>query len=127
MPSMQMILACVIAIAAAFGAGFMAGWTERAVRADLAQSKSVIVTHEQSKQELVKANDAAQSLEQKDAEAKIVYRAVTQMVDRIVEKPVYREQCLDADGLRAANLAIAGALADPAEPDAALREPATAF
>lgn len=51
--------------------------------------------------------DASQHLEEQKDEQRIVYQTITKTVDRIVEKPVYRNVCLDDDGLRAANAALA--------------------
>ena len=46
---------------------------------------------------------------------RVVYQTITETVDRIVERPVYRNVCLDDDGVRALNAAIRGA-ADPGIP-----------
>ena len=63
------------------------------------------------------ANEAVNSLETQNAKARIVYRTVTEMVDRIVDRPVYRNTCFDDDGLRLVNAALAGvAVATPALP-----------
>jgi len=60
----------------------------------------------------------AEKLEVEDAKAKVVYRTITETVDRIVDRPVYRAgMCFDDDGVRAANAALAGTLAPAAEPD----------
>lgn len=39
---------------------------------------------------------------------RVVYEVITQTVDKIVERPVYRNVCLDDDGLRALNSAVTG-------------------
>lgn len=47
-------------------------------------------------------------------------RVITKEIDRVVEKPVYRDGlCFDADGLRLLSESIAGA-ADPGQPAAAV-------
>lgn len=66
-------------------------------------------------------NVAAAKLEEAKAKRRVVERTITKEVDRVVEKPVYRNVCLDADGLRVANDALAGEVsADPAQPHAAV-------
>jgi hypothetical protein len=67
-----------------------------------------------------KLNAAAAALEVAKNEKEIVYRTITQTVDKIVDRPVYRNVCLDADGLRNINAAAAGHAADPGQPDAAV-------
>lgn len=46
-------------------------------------------------------------------------QVITREVERVVEKPVYRNVCLDADGLRLVGQAI-GAAGHPGEPAPAL-------
>lgn len=57
---------------------------------------------------IAQANAAVASLESQDAKSRIVYRTIHDTVDRIVEKPVYKNSCLDADGLTLANAALGG-------------------
>ncbi len=59
------------------------------------------------------ANEAVNSLENQNAKARVLYRTVTQMVDRVVDRPVYRNTCLDDDGLRLVNFALAGITVAP--------------
>lgn len=77
----------------------------------------------QREKEQKQANTAATKLEKDNAKAKIVYRTITKTVDKIVERPVYRNVCLDADGLHSVNAALAGALTPAAEPDKPLPKP----
>ena len=50
-------------------------------------------------------------------EIRYVTKTLTQAVDRIVDRPVYRSVCLDPDGLRLARCAIGGKSADSCKPD----------
>lgn len=69
------------------------------------------------------AKDTARNVEIQDraagtyireqANARPIYERITVEVDRIVERPVYRDQCFDADGLRQLGAAIAGRDAEP--------------
>ena len=68
---------------------------------------------------------AATKLEGSNAKAKVVYRTITQNVDRVVEKPVYHNFCFDDVGLRLANEALSGTLAAPRQPDRPVPRPAT--
>lgn len=63
---------------------------------------------------MAQANEAVASKEDRDEKARIVYRTITEMVDKIVDRPVYRNVCLDDDGLRLANAALGGVAVAPA-------------
>ena len=66
------------------------------------------------------ANRHAEELEKARAQREIVYRTITKEVDRIVDRPVYLNVCLDDDGLRVINEALTGTPAAAGEPDAAM-------
>ena len=71
---------------------------------------------EEYKSSVEKGNQAAESLEVKKNEREIVYRTITKEVEKIVDRPVYRADCIDADGLRFINDALAGS----SKPNAAM-------
>ena len=60
--------------------------------------------------------EAAAKLEEANVARKTHFRTITKTVERVVEKPVYRNVCFDDDGMRLANAALAGAAATPAKP-----------
>lgn len=62
----------------------------------------------QREAESKQAVEAATGKEKEDAKAKVVYRTITRSVDKVVEKPIYRNVCLEPDGLRDANVALSG-------------------
>lgn len=64
--------------------------------------------------------EASERKEQADVKAKVVYRTITQTVDRYIDRPIYRNVCLDPDGLRDANNALLGTLATADKPDGSL-------
>ena len=55
-----------------------------------------------------KAHDASASFEEKRTSNETRYRTVTVTVEKLVDRPVYTNQCLDADGLRTLNEQITG-------------------
>ncbi|MBX3490918.1 hypothetical protein [Parvibaculum sp.] len=116
-------VATIIIGLALFGGGFWAAWDWRAAKCD-AQIAGLVEASQKSKDaEAEKAHGAATELEKESADAEIVYREITVEVDRIVERPVYRDRCFDDDGLRAANRALAGPRAAAAEPDRPVPRP----
>lgn len=73
--------------------------------------------------EAEKARQTSARLEKQNASARIIYRDIVHEVEKIVDRPVYRNVCLDDDGVRLANAALAGQAAAPAEPDSAVSDP----
>lgn len=59
--------------------------------------------------------EASNNYEGDNAKAKVIYRTITRDVDKVVDRPVYRNVCLDDDGMRLANLALAGVAVAPAD------------
>lgn len=59
---------------------------------------------------------AAAALETKKEAINVQYRTITRTVEKLVDRPVYRNVCLDDDGLRAVNEALRGPPADPGKP-----------
>ena len=80
--------------------------------------------------EAAQAAAAATTLENRNEKARIVYRTITERVDHYIDRPVYRNVCFDADGLRDANAALRGDAApvpDPAQPHRPLPGPRPAL
>lgn len=68
-------------------------------------------------EEAAKALEAGKQLEVAKEKTRVVYRTITQAVDKIVTQVEYQHLCIpDADGLRLVNAALVGAL--PASPSA---------
>ncbi|WP_374491561.1 hypothetical protein [Brachymonas sp.] len=112
-------LALILALAAAFGLGYWRGSTvaTRTERAACAAGHAALQAAAASQQQAdaAKANQASTNYQQEASHAQQQTRTITQYVDRIVTRPVYRDICLDDDGLRVARAAIAGtAPSDPA-------------
>lgn len=63
-------------------------------------------------------NQVSAELKQARNDRKIVYWTITQNVPTYIDRPVYQRECLDDDGLRDVNAALAAARA---------REPAAAM
>lgn len=91
----------------ALALGFTGGWRVH-VWKDAADARDAQKAAEVEFMRREKAQyDAATAHEKTRTRIQYVDREVTKEIDRVVEKPVYRELCLDADGLRLANEAIA--------------------
>jgi hypothetical protein len=112
-----------VAALALAGGGFVAG-----VKATNNHWKAEMLDAARDHAELIRDanernNDLARELEDSRANVRTVYKTITKKVDRIVDRPVYLRECLDDDGLRLANLAIAGKAVDPGESDRPVSAP----
>lgn len=86
--------------AAALVVGFGSGWKVRDWKADADLHKSTTVAVEAKDAAEVKIDAASDKFETKKAEAEVREVVVVKEVIRVVQKPVYRERCLDDDGMR---------------------------
>lgn len=118
----QLLMWGVVAAAVAIGVWGLyssvkrAGYNEAKLECQQAAEDERTRRHQQ-------AHTAGSILEAEDGKAKVVYRTITKAVDRYIDRPVYRNVCLDADGLRDANAGLRGGKAAAAEPDKPLPRP----
>lgn len=101
--------ALVALIAAVLAAG--SAWTVRGWKADAAQAAIVEGLHAAVAAQRAQVDAAAERFEVERAKLARSRRAITNEVNRVVETPHYSRDaaCLDDDGLRIVNAAIAGA------------------
>jgi len=71
-------------------------------------------------------DNLADKLEKANATEVIRYKHTTKYIKEYVDRPVYRAECIDDDGLRAVNSIIAAKDYDPSKPKAAVRKGDTA-
>jgi len=100
--------------------GFTAGWRVQAWRYAANAAESAEQARELAVQRRRGADAAAATYEAERQRQAAQQKVITREVERVVERPVYRNVCLDADGLR-----ILGAAVDAARPAAG--EPAPAM
>ena len=110
------LAAALVALVVAFGAGWkVEGW-----RWDASEKAAVQAALAKYQQETAQAAKASSTLAAQQEQNHAEIRTITRTVDRIVVRPVYRNVCLDADGLRAVNAALAGKAAAAGKPDGAV-------
>ncbi|MHB0965554.1 MAG: hypothetical protein ACYC36_03780 [Bellilinea sp.] len=112
-------LAILVALSAIAAAIYKAG--EKSMKAEWDAE-----VERQRKAEVNQGNAASTKLEVGNAESKIVFKTITKRVDKYIDRPVYRNICFDADGLRDANAALIGKATAPGEPDKPVRGPVAA-
>lgn len=125
-PEPYKLLIIVLAIGGAFGYGDYYG---RRMNNASWEAKYAAAQQEAALQYAAKVeafNKLADDYERAKADRKVVYETITKTVDRIVDRPVYRNVCIDDDGLRQINAALAGKRADSSQPVAAVPAPVAA-
>lgn len=91
-------------------------WRVQEWRHDAQDKERIETARETERLRARTADKASEGHEVFKEKERVVYQTITETVDRIVERPVYRNDCLDADGLRELNAAIAGSSAITGKP-----------
>lgn len=107
-----------------FGLGMRIGGKAAVTTCQAEKAKMVADSVERKDAEAKRANAASRTLEVKRAKAIAEYDRLMLRVDEIASRPEYRAVCLDPDGLRAVNAALAGSDALAGQPDRPLPGPA---
>lgn len=95
----------LVALSGAVYGIYNSGYEKGRVEAEAACKDAA---RKQREKEAKSAETAAITLEAGNAKAKVTYRTITKQVDKIIDRPVYRNICLDADGLSSVNAALRG-------------------
>jgi hypothetical protein len=113
------VATAIIASALSFGGA----WKVQNWRHDAMEKARIEAEAELQRLKARRVDVASVAHEEFKTKERVVYEVITQTVDKIVERPVYRNVCLDDDGLRALNAAVTGANAS-GEPAPAVPGPA---
>lgn len=113
-----LLLVCLVA-------GFAAGVKWHAGQDAIAEQARQVNQRAQERLRRQNANTAAVAFEGDRVRIEKEFVPITQEVERVVEKPVYRNVCLDPDGLSVIGDALARAYNDPGEPGNAVPKAAT--
>ncbi len=95
-------------------------WQVQDWRHTAAESRRIEAEQETARLRARAASQASAAHEQTRAQVAAEIRTVTVEVDRVVERPVYRDRCIDDDGLQLIARAIGQRAADPGEPGPAV-------
>lgn len=112
---MYVYLAIALLSAALSGAGVweVQNWRYASIEKDRIEQAA-----KEAARKLDKIDTAAVGHEKDKTRIRTVFRTITKEVAHVVEKPVYRNVCLDADGLRVLSTAINGATTASVTPGA---------
>jgi hypothetical protein len=95
--------------------------TSNAWKADLLEAERAHT--EALNAEIERTNGVAAELEVERGKQRVIYKEITKEVAKVVTRDVYRNVCLDDDGLRLARAAIAGQAAGPSQPSGPVPRP----
>ena len=110
------ICASVIALGLAFGTG----WWLRGIQTKAATVDQTKAQAQADVKQAQRTSEAVQQHAQVKTETEIHYVTTVKEVEKLVERPVYLERCMDDDGLRVLNAQILGT--NPPGPGPALPE-----
>jgi hypothetical protein len=95
--------------------------TSNAWKADLLEAERAHT--EALNAEIERTNGVAAELEVERGKQRVIYKEITKEVAKVVTRDVYRNVCLDDDGLRLARAAIAGQAVGPSQPPGPVPRP----
>jgi type II secretory pathway pseudopilin PulG len=110
------IILAVIAVAGVLAGAAFGGWKLRDMRAAQEDAARTLAAAELQGKRAGQAGAAAGGHERDKERIRTEFVTITETVEHIIEKPIYRHVCLDADGLRALSQAIGARGAAAAEP-----------
>ncbi len=99
------------------------GYKVRESGKDVIRLEWAAANEEARRREQEASAKAAADLAAERAKRKVVIRERTTYVDKIVDRPVYATQCLDASGLSCLESAIRGQIAPGCKPDGTVPAP----
>lgn len=104
MPMNPWIYICFVLCLTSFGTGWKV--QEWRYKAEVADAQADAKAHEQVI--IKKADTASENFERDKGKNDVQFKTIRVQVEKIVEKPVYRDVCLDDDGMRTLRGAING-------------------
>lgn len=96
--------------------GFAGGWTTNDWRRDAGALKEERADNKAVLGQIDRAAEKGAAFEAKAEKIRVQTRTIYQEVERVVEKPIYRDVCLDDDGLRLLRAANSGKPLPTSEP-----------
>jgi hypothetical protein len=110
-----MVYTHIAALILGLAAGFAGAWNVQAWRADSAELKRTQAAKTEFLKREKEAYAPSVAHERFKEKERVVYEVITETVDKIIERPVYRQFCADDDGVRLINRAVNGSADDPRE------------
>ena len=120
---MSTLLIQILIAAGIFVAGGAAGIKWHAGQDAIAENARQVNQRAVERLQRQNTDTAAERHEKVKAEIEVRYETITKEVQHVVEKPVYRNVCLDDDGLRVLGAALAGPAGVASQPARAVSAP----
>lgn len=103
-----MLYAKIAALLAALALGFTAGWKVQGWRCEANEAEAAEQARELRAQQARQADAAAATFEQTREQQRAEIQTITRTVEKMVERPIYKNICLDDDGLKQLSSAAFG-------------------
>lgn len=100
--------------------GALGGWHVRAWKAGADDAERLRAEARTALNRAESIDGAAGRLEQRKEAIRVQTVTLTREVERLVDRPVYRDRCIDDDGLRLITAAAAGTAAPASQPASAV-------
>jgi len=97
----------------AVGVGFAGGWKTQDWRYGAIEAKRLSAIAEAEKKRDKASYGASVTFEKGRTQVETRYQTITETIEKIVDRPIYRNVCLDPDGLQA----LRNAAAETATPE----------
>lgn len=120
---MSSLLIQILVAAGIFVAGASAGIKWHAGQDAIAENARQVNQRAAERLQRQNTDTAAERHEKVKAEIQVRYQTITKEVQYVVEKPVYRNICLDDDGLRLIREQLAGPSAAASQPARSVSSP----
>lgn len=120
---MSTLLIQILIAAGIFVAGGAAGIKWHAGQDAIAENARQVNQRAVERLQRQNTDTAAERHEKAKVEIEVRYETITKEVQHVVEKPVYRNVCLDDDGLRVLGAALAGPAGVASQPARAVSAP----
>lgn len=105
-------LAGALAIAAAAGGGFLKGEEVTKARRDQGQLHQLVQALDERDAKQKKIGELETAAQQRENGRQTIVREITREVPTVIARPVYRNECIDADGVGLLDRARAAANGD---------------
>lgn len=89
------------ALLAGLAIGFGGGWQLQSWRYGALEAKRLSAQVEAEKKRDKSSYDASVNFEKGKTRVETVFQTITETVEKIVDRPIYRNVCLDPDGVQA--------------------------
>lgn len=99
-------IAALAVMAALFGGGWYQGSSHEIKKQELALASAQKEAFDRYTKEVTEKNRIAEELEKAKVTREVIYRDVVKRIEKVVDRPIYLQECIDGDGMTLINESI---------------------